>query len=133
MASDLVSRFTATLDELERVAREATDGPWIFDGDAVDVEPTTRGSEYIARYVGDTWSDVTSMLPADGAHIALWDPQAVLQLVAAAREVIAEYLRVRKLWSDALDRGDDSQDETVAHRYWSMRTLAAGFGVTEED
>lgn len=54
-ADDLVFRLSETLDELERVAREATDGPWEFDGDAVDVVPSNRSGEYVARYVGDVW------------------------------------------------------------------------------
>jgi hypothetical protein len=33
---DVIARLSETLDELERVAREATDGPWEFDGDAVE-------------------------------------------------------------------------------------------------
>lgn len=120
MSGDLVSLLSETLDELERVARAATDGPWEYDGDAVDVVPSSRGGEYVARYVGDVWGEVKLILPADGEHIARWDPKAVLGLVAAVREMLALNSLVRTVDPSAKDS-----------RY--LMALARGFGITEED
>ena len=89
MADDLVSRFSSTLDEIERVAKVASLRR--------DVKPgwhrtTANWSPYLEG--GDDGWAIESQDAEIGfvvgreniaRHIALWDPQAVLRLVAAMR------------------------------------------------
>lgn len=103
MADDLVSRFTATLDELERVAREAETArtffgiqaraPWVVsDGFVLKAGRLEGGQNDIATVVNHSLSPVLS-------HIALWDPQAVLRLVAAMRKIVGRHaLSMKGLW-----------------------------------
>jgi hypothetical protein len=134
MPCDLVSRLSETLDELERVAREATDGPWEFDGDAVDVVPSNRSGEYVARYVGDVWGEVKTMLPADARHIARWDPQAVLRLVEAVRELIGRLRSAEEAGSAAAEQGQARLAEAFRVRRAALRDALQilSAGLTEE-
>lgn len=133
--SDLVSRFTATLDELERVARFGGPAPWrrYIEGadDGWAIESTDAEVSFI---VGD--EDVAT-------HIERWDPQAVLRLVAAAREVIAEHQPHVPGFRKLIDGVVEPPPEPVCSRCLNglhrvpapcptVRALAAGFGVTEE-
>lgn len=86
--SDLVSRLSETLDELERIATEAVDGgsgEWAV------------GLGHIPGILRDAGT-LFPVVYAEGApteeqftHIARWDPKAVLGLVAAVRDVINEH------------------------------------------
>jgi hypothetical protein len=86
MADDLVSRLSATLDEAERVAQAIPEssGQRIWDtsesGDVID--------DYGRPVAVGAWD---GDLGEVGRHIARWDPEAVLRLVAAHREIIEKY------------------------------------------
>lgn len=76
---DLISRFSATLDEVERMAQAtapgaglswSTDGGSVLDEDGLPIANTARGTDVFVR------------------HMARWDPEAVLRLVAAHRRII---------------------------------------------
>lgn len=125
MADELVSRFTATLDELEGLARFAfAEAEW-----------------------SEPWSGAVQLGPHEellitndsgvSRHIERWDPQAVLRLVAAHRGVLELYQRFeaefQRRWA-----GDPRSEPTdnFAQRVTLMKVvedLAAGVGVTEED
>lgn len=67
------------LDEMERLAREATQGPWSFDGISLAAWDGKRlDAEWMPN--GDYGNE-----KADGAFFAFCTPQRVAQLVAAAR------------------------------------------------
>jgi hypothetical protein len=67
------------LDELERIAREATSGPWNL----------SRSERYVKEGIGAPW--VAEMdcgndrWRANGKYIATFDPPTVLALIAKAR------------------------------------------------
>ena len=96
---------TLDLDELERVAREATPGPWMkhdhegpysFDKPAewVGYAWVGFGGESDGRFQGvvadlDRRKDASpayrAQAAADAKHIATFDPPTILTLIAAAR------------------------------------------------
>lgn len=93
---DLVTWLLEQIAEDERVARAATDGPWEWDGEAVDVVPSSRGVDFIARYrwVSMSDSETEGVLPADGEHIADWDPARVLAECEAKRKLVELHRRI---------------------------------------
>jgi hypothetical protein len=124
MPCDLVSRLSETLDELERVAREASDEN---SGDLV-AGPRGLGGEWKrdARF-GHLVDHGRTIVLDEGVttdaqfdHIARWDPQAVLQLVGAVRRLVGTC----EVWLD------DSELAAYAHEV--LRDLGRAFGVTEE-
>jgi hypothetical protein len=79
------------LNELERVAREATPGPWtpvehswantsVYAGDA---PVTCLSIDYEATE--ETQDALSAVVAANAAHIAAWSPDIALQVVAALR------------------------------------------------
>lgn len=111
------------LDQLEAVARAATEGPWTFCG--TDNNDECRMEH--GPFPDCGYSHWTMMRPEDAAFIAAADPPTVLRLIAMAREGerMRETLRLseglharlsepascRQLWRDRhpelFDEGDD--------------------------
>jgi len=109
MPSDLVSRLSETLEELERVARAAQD-----DG----LNPEWHGRRHqVFAYGGDTVCGHAALEPV-ASHIARWDPQAALRLVGGIRELMRQF-------QAQADRGHamDAQENLTA--------LVRAFGITE--
>jgi hypothetical protein len=80
--TDLIAFITARLDEDERVARDATPGPWTdFSSRSYGVEQAAEGRRVVAERVHDY---------DDAAHIARHDPARVLRDVAAKRRLLKE-------------------------------------------
>lgn len=106
---ELVAFLRARLGEDERVAREATAGPWRHNPDKHWRKPGTSWFEE-AVFAGPAGSDATcvagtgesddSQSTADARHIALWDPARVLAEVAAKRRILDELDKER----DQLER-----------------------------
>lgn len=144
MSDDLVSRLSETLDEIERVATVATSGPWKVNGGHIDgiSGDRTRVPVIVAAQVS----------PWNMDHITLWDPQAVLRLVAAAREILELH---KPSWADDEPHYSDHAEQTTSGvwvdvrnvepdpPYWcdicgdftpcqTIKKLAAGFGVSED-
>ena len=103
--NQLIAFMHARLDEDERIAQNATEGPWIdeFSGETgrcvipADAENTR---EYVAR------TQLLAAMP-DAQHIARWDPARVLAEVAAKRRIIEDcrvtVSAVRRIASADLD------------------------------
>lgn len=98
------------LDDLERLAREATPGPWnVTDGCAVfaDGQPQcVRNAAFIA------------------AFIAAADPTTVLKLVAVAKAAL-EWERVSFASDDEVERGEFSEEQATGAAYRLAGALAA--------
>lgn len=99
---DLLAWLTACLDEIERVAREATDGPWRWRReDRLRLETAAGQWEYDAfDATHDWWPDATVIESsgleehdlvietADAVHIARNDPRSVLARIEAERMLL---------------------------------------------
>jgi len=144
MNADLVSRFSSTLDEIERVARAASPGPWrrhdthlkfgghtatVMSGEGNDTELRA----WLPTFETEPWGGKRNVWN-DSVHIALWDPQAVLRLVAATRELIEKY-RTAQTTVDVSEGTvlTGAMKINQRARLEAIKILAAGFGVTEED
>lgn len=104
--TELADWLRQQLDEDERVAREASAGPWRYDPTKHHREPgTVRFSEGV--FTGPAGQDATCVATtgetddpqsmADAEHIARWDPARVLAEIEAKRRIL------------------DDRDEAVAH------------------
>lgn len=79
------------LEQLEKVARVATDGPWsVVDGDEVT---SAEGPLLAGLPTGDA---IVCWMP-DATHIATFDPPTVLALIARLREAEAKVERVEAI------------------------------------
>lgn len=80
IADPLIVFFWARLDEVERIAGSAKRGPWQADGSSVIAgHPTDEVVDF-------AWDD-------SAEHIALHDPRAVLDDVAAKKAILDDYER----------------------------------------
>lgn len=88
---DLISRLTAAIDEREKLAREATPGPWTVDAvwhDRAAVEPAVAA--WVDFTVGhDPYG--TALRKTDAEHIAANGPDVVLRGCAADRKILARH------------------------------------------
>ena len=85
---DLIAFLCAQLDEDERIARAATQGPWLVDCEThAEAIIAGDGTSVIA---GGRWGDEASAFESteDALHIAAHDPARVLREVEAKREVV---------------------------------------------
>lgn len=101
---------TLDLDELERVAREATPGPWQVYQHAMTPFPELHD------VVGATRDDdVAENLPSwIAAYIATFDPPTILTLIAAARPAET------RDWSEFEDEISDAISDSI-DMDWSSR------------
>lgn len=89
--------MTLNLDEIERVAREATPGPWTFHEDRYgNAFNDADGNHVCFAAPCATENSELVISPADAAFIAALHPAAVLELVA-------EVLRLRAALKEACD------------------------------
>ena len=75
------------LEQLEKVAQEATDGPWKLLG----------GGEYVTPIGVMVAPDDGGVSPEDAVYIATFDPPTALALVARLREAEAKVERVEAI------------------------------------
>lgn len=108
MSDDLVSRLSETLDEAERVAVAAQALCWEARGDCVIVDDGNPDTPLVARMRSQ----------GNRVHIARWDPQAVLRLVAAHRKLVAKC----EIWLDDSELAFYAQD--------LLLVLAGGWGLS---
>lgn len=91
---DLIAWLRAQLDDDERVAREATPGPWVTNGTSVwrkpddswDFRRAMEGQHGRMPFVMVDPGETSEPLNAE--HIARWDPARVLGEVDAKRRII---------------------------------------------
>ena len=83
---------TLDLDELERVAREATQGEWVsFDRDTASNIYSAGNNGSLLAVCHSYTTDVSEKRPnaarrkANATYIATFDPPTILTLIAAAR------------------------------------------------
>jgi hypothetical protein len=74
-----------TLDTLERLAKEATPGPWdVKDGNVFgDINNPKHDGD--SPLIGEIWKHPAKAFRANGKYIAALDPDTVLRLVAVCR------------------------------------------------
>jgi hypothetical protein len=101
--NDLVEWLQARFDEVERVARAATAGPWRYNPKKAwhlpaDLPTRRNGEEFVGAGPLDATIGVAATGPADhpqsmadAQFIALWDPARVLAEVDAKRRLLAEH------------------------------------------
>lgn len=92
------------LNELRKVAEQATPGPWTV----MDVNDPGEGVNFIdVHQDGKSWEVVSRRLPdrhddrdqmsADATHIATFDPPTVLALLSCLEQAEAQIARVREV------------------------------------
>jgi len=100
---------TLDLDELERVAREATQGEWVsFDRDTASNIYSAGNNGSLLAVCHSYTTDVSEKRPnaarrkANATYIATFDPPTILTLIAAARPAVVSD-EVVPAMSDAYD------------------------------
>lgn len=109
---DLAARLLAAIEETERVARAATDGPW--------TAYATRG--VFAGVLDRDW--VAGTDPAEAEHIARHDPAAVLRRCEADRRIV-EYCEMT-----LTDKLSEAPESCMADSV--LEYLADGYGLEVE-
>lgn len=135
--SDLVTKLLAAIEDVERIAREATPGPWRVDNATY---PEGIHNDYgDCPVAGGRWGDEASVFdqPSDAHHIALHDPASVLLMCSAHREIV-EIHEHQKF--DHPGKGDHSIGCIVCHSTYAdfgggicdtIRALARAYGIEE--
>lgn len=106
--------MTVNLEELERLARAATPGPWVRES----LEPRTYGLDWVdgpdrrkLAVCGDVIGNGThgyceivgcDEIAANAAYIAAANPAAVLAVIAAHKEALAQLETARSVADDAI-------------------------------
>ncbi|MFM9629397.1 DUF6221 family protein [Streptomyces galilaeus] len=97
---DLVQWLRAQLDEDERIAREATPGPWEWLTETGESWQPRLGGwlDYSGEYLAAPGDGATLFGPgmtphADAVFIAAHDPARVLREIEAKRQLLTEILR----------------------------------------
>lgn len=81
----------ARLDELEKVAQEATPGPWYFQPWSSYALPSGDYAESILMANSMPDGEIARGIPnAEGEFIAAFNPAVVLELIGGLRQVRAE-------------------------------------------
>ncbi len=138
--TDLAARVLAAIDETERIAQEATPGPWYTPGPGDIAEWSIYGEGWmIASTRWYSRADLTHpfkhlRVPStvvehgvpNAAHIAQHDPAKVLWLCAAIRTIVTEILP-KVEHNDRLVAGEWDTEETNAGDL--LAALAKAFGV----
>lgn len=73
------------LDQLQKIAEEATPGPWETDGHGLGIYPSLDGKSGPALCALMSKSGAYDNHEANAAHIAAASPDVVLRLIAVAR------------------------------------------------
>lgn len=91
MTTTLLDRLTAAIDEDERIARDATPGPWRVDN--VDYPESIVNDDYEHPVAGGRWGDEATIFErvGDAFHIARQDPKATLLRCAADRKIVERH------------------------------------------
>ncbi|MCX5598487.1 DUF6221 family protein [Streptomyces phaeochromogenes] len=112
MMDDLVRWLGEQLDEDERIARQATDGPWIAEvsgetGNCVIPADAQSTREYVAK---------TQLYAAvfDAEHIARHNPARALRQVEATRKLLDTYTTATRLRDEAAARIEAANGEPDA-------------------
>jgi hypothetical protein len=122
--SDLIKKIRAAIDEDERIALAANPGPWRFripnanhlDQYTIFGDGQPRGRDKLRNVCS---VDLSWEKEANAAHIVLHNPDRVLAMVAAHREIL-ELIEVLRA---------DYQDNVAEHL---LVTLAKGYGIEVE-
>lgn len=98
--TNLIEQIRAAIDEEERIAREATPGPWHWrdepnPGWGHQPPDLMSGGELVISSWGHD-ADGVSVEEQDMAHIARHDPASVLRKVEGARKVLDWHVDCRK-------------------------------------
>lgn len=133
-APDLTAWLNACLDEHERIAREATPGPWLVGTerdhlvDHVIYGQSTAWSGRIAQ-VCSVELGQNQVGHTDAEHIALHDPVAVLADIAAKRRIIDRVLEDAAIAADPLrsQRCTDTEWQLVTMARDVLRALASAY------
>jgi len=126
---------TLDLDELERVAREATQGEWVsFDRDTASNIYSAGNNGSLLAVCHSYTTDVSEKRPnaarrkANATYIATFDPPTVLTLIAAARPAVVSDEVVERMeaayWWERVKLQDDDLD-FPPHRFKAMRAALA--------
>lgn len=121
--SDLSTRLLAALDEAERKARAATPGPWAKPYDGADdgwLIHNARGTEYVL-----TVSVVYSgRAEPDAEHIASWDPNTVLRLIARDRALLTAYERADRYVAEHVEQCGENLCSCREYVTWTATASA---------
>jgi hypothetical protein len=97
MSDDLVAWLKRQLDDDERVAREASEPPWVVERASVMHSGPSASRHPDGQRLGRTvvasvgaW-DLGVPTAADAEHIARWDPARVLAEIEAKRRILDDY------------------------------------------
>lgn len=140
--SDLVTKLLAAIEDVERIAREATPGPWRVDNATY---PEGIHNDYgDCPVAGGRWGDEASVFdqPSDAHHIALHDPASVLRMCSAHREIVEHAQSDLDLVDDDgqvitdgevhIDRDNyETVEEAAAVWYLALTLLARAYGIEE--
>ncbi|MFI5635758.1 DUF6221 family protein [Streptomyces sp. NPDC051664] len=93
---DLVQFLRDRLDEDEKMAGAAAEGPWSVDHG--DYGVLVYGADQSAVVCGGCWGGEASVFEstADALHIVRHDPARVLAVVEAKRAAISHYKKLRR-------------------------------------
>ena len=112
---------TLDLDELERVAREATPGEWVsFDRDTASNIYSAGNNGSLLAVCHSYTTDISEKRPnaarrkANATYIATFDPPTILTLIAAARPAET------RDWSEFEDEISDAISDSM-DMDWSSR------------
>lgn len=125
---DLLTRLRAKLDEVERIARAATVGPWRVDDETY--AEVIYGDDDTSVVAGGRWGGEASVFDstADALHIAAQNPAVTLRMVAAHRKILDEHERI------CAEYNDPARTEPMAfgpaYGLWiALVALAEGYGI----
>lgn len=92
---DLIAFLRARLDDDERIARAATDGPWTIRSlGRHDLSTVVKGVELLAQIDG-------SRAASNSVHMAVHDPARVLAEVDAKRRILDAYEEVAAKFTES--------------------------------
>jgi hypothetical protein len=120
---DLVKWLGAVLDDLERLAKAATPGPWLAVTPAIPAPP----AHLVSQQAGDDpliFGEVGAL--ADAQHIIHWDPARVLAEIEAKRAILDLYRTHDDRTSAALAAGlNPSHPDERRNAVWAVLRLLA--------
>lgn len=134
MTTTLLDRLTAAIDEDERIAREATPGPWrtydVGDVGVVQSDDAPNGGQHeISMMMRCEEHDDRRV--EDSTHIARQNPKATLIRCAAHKRLIADY----RAYADAYDyrSSDPVRPEPLLPLWLAVLRVAEGYGLDVQE